>query len=171
MRKNTTDLGAILITVDELASMTGVISSRRVRQLSAEGKIPPIKRGKLPMLDSIRGICAHFNRVSEQTQRERLALLTANRKARELELSVSEGKYGDKKEAETRRVAVLRRYHQIVSSAIETDYTRQRIEFLQGHAALLPDLVGLFREFDAKLAQSLVDKIEQECEEEGKKDD
>lgn len=77
------------------------------------------------------------------------------------------GRLIDKDAARRAVIGVAKRYHNIVRMSLEQHQTASRRDKLNA-LGVSQEIVALFHEHDLKLAQTLVDMIERECEEQGK---
>jgi phage terminase Nu1 subunit (DNA packaging protein) len=81
-------LEGIEVSDTELANLAG-LTSRRIRQLAAEGKLTKIGRNKYALRDAVRALLANAaeNNEGSQLQKEKLRKLKAEATMAELELA------------------------------------------------------------------------------------
>jgi hypothetical protein len=87
----TTTLPASL-RVEYVAALAG-LTEKRVRQLSAENKLPPIRGALMPAQETIEALFKYYRRDGETLQREKMLKVSAERKLREHDLAVKEDAY------------------------------------------------------------------------------
>jgi hypothetical protein len=157
------------IHISDLAKISN-LSAKRLNQLAADGRIRKAGRAAFQYPECLQDLFKYYQEKGSELLAEKLALTKARRGREEIALEGEKGASVDRREAEARTIRALKLYHGYVSTAIENDYTRQRIEKLQALGAA-PELVNAFHSFDVELAQKLVDLIEDRCHEEGQKND
>jgi hypothetical protein len=150
------------ITINQLASLAN-LTPRRIVQLGEEGKIPRPENGRLPMVQSIKELFAYYQAEGQTLQREKMLKTTAERKLREHELGVTEGKLINAAIAQNTLNAALKRYHGVVKTELERLKIRAITDF---HASLgLTDVQKVaLHGFHIAQARSTIDKIESVCE-------
>jgi len=81
--------------IGQVAQLVG-ISTRRIRQLAADGVLPPIERGKTDLVQTVQGYCKYLRDMGGETsadfhqERARLTKLKADQAQLDLEVR-SEG--------------------------------------------------------------------------------
>ena len=97
------------ITTDDLATLAG-LTPRRVRQLSDEGKLPPITGNTLPMLDAIKALFQWFARDGELLAAEKLKIATETARRLKMQNDIRAGHVLDAHDAE-RQAAEAESYY------------------------------------------------------------
>jgi hypothetical protein len=87
------------ISAEQLAGLCN-LTKRRLYQLADDHKLPQPVNGQFPMLAAITALFAYYQRDGESLQREKMLKTTAERKLREHELAMTEGKYLKKSDVE-----------------------------------------------------------------------
>jgi hypothetical protein len=150
------------ITAEQLAGLSN-LTKRRLYQLADEHKIPQPTNGCFPMLETITAMFAYHQRDGADLQREKLLKCTAERKLREQELSIAEGKLTNAKIAQQTISAALRRYHSIVRAQLER-LDIKAIGDYHTSLGLTEDQCSALHGFHLELARATMGRIEDVCE-------
>ena len=87
-----TETPSATISAEQLAALCN-LTTRRLYQLADENKIPQPTNGHWPMLATITALFAYYQRDGEQLSKEKLLKTSAERRLREHELGVIQGKF------------------------------------------------------------------------------
>ena len=149
------------ITAEQLAGLSN-LTKRRLYQLADEHKIPQPTNGCFPMLETITAMFSYYQRDGADLQREKLLKCTAERKLREHELGVEDGRLMDRAVAQNTISAALKRYHSIVRTRLESLEIKSITDY---HTALglSDEHKASLREFHTDLARETVAKVEDVC--------
>ena len=96
------------ISAEQLAGLSN-LTKRRLYQLADEHKIPQPTNGCFPMLETLTALFSYYQRDGADLQREKLLKTAAERKLREHELALVEGKHLKKSDVERDAVGLGRR--------------------------------------------------------------
>ena len=83
------------ITIKDLAAVSGY-TSRRLRQLVTESKLPAIEGGELPTTETLRRLFDHVRKDSEELKAERLLKIRAEREIRQIQSQTAAGKFSSR---------------------------------------------------------------------------
>jgi hypothetical protein len=150
------------ITAEQLAGLCN-LTKRRLYQLADEHKIPQPTNGCFPMLETITAMFSYYQRDGADLQREKLLKTAAERKLRELELGVSEGKLTNARIAQQTMNAALKKYHGIVRTQLEKLDIKD-IQDFHASLGLSDEQKAALHGFHLQLARATIDKVEDVCE-------
>jgi hypothetical protein len=149
------------ISVDELAALSS-LSARRIYQLSKEGKLPKIVSAQLPTVESLRMLFQHSFRESEQTRRERLALLKVTRKSAELEFKKEQKKVIERDIARNTIISFAKTYHAFVKAALESESPNALRDKLI-ELKIDEQKIGIIYALSLEIGRDKISRIESEC--------
>lgn len=139
------------------------MSSRHIRQLAADGKLPPVINGSMAWPEACQMMADYFRRVPIELQTTRLEKMKAEKSLRELELAQRQDRVVDRLEARSKAMAVLTEYHSYVRAEIEFHAPMKRREKLQS-LGVGENILAAFFPWDTKQEENRIDAIANRCQ-------